>query len=152
MSDDETTSIEVVKRKPGRPPRDQDKYSETIKSVLGMMVEHLPTGWERLKDLIEGVWVEDRDAQGNIVRVYQRPPSIEAIKFQFERTMGKTPQTVTLDAEVNHNLSPILDGFTPQQLKELLQIGIEEIDKEDTAAIEEAVILKETIENTYGPD
>lgn len=128
----ESTDIVKVVRGRGRPPRDQDKHAAKVQSMLEQMVDHLPATFEKLKDLIDGVFVEEVDSQGNRIKIYQRPPSIEAVKVLLDRAMGKVSSPISVEGTVDVNHNVIEQSISPEDRQKLLQIALEETQKELT--------------------
>lgn len=74
--------------------RNVEKFGDLRKitdaELRTIVKEHVP---HALKDLVKGVYVEERNRDGS-TRVYQQPPNVRAIEAVLERVFGKVTDKV----------------------------------------------------------
>lgn len=107
----------------GGRPRKAEKYSEIYQAneaQLHRVLTLIPTA---LAELVAGVWREEWEGRGEnrTRRVYQQPPSIEAIKVVLDRTLGKETQKLEVDALVR-TVSLDTEEYTQTEKVEILEL------------------------------
>lgn len=89
--------------------------------------KHIPTMVQALIDAATGAWTAV-EKDGEIVRVYKKPPETQALKEYFDRVMGKANQQVSLDVTTK---GKSVQAAAIEQITN-------EIDDEEEAEIEKA--------------
>lgn len=123
------TALVLPKRGRGRPKKDEGKYSEIIERTRDEMAELMPMVGPSLRELIGGMWEEQVDpVTGVRIRVFQRPPNLEAIKTLLDRIMGRTVNETKLTVDTAPEFD--IDAIDPAELSELLALTKEAIDRD----------------------
>jgi len=127
----------------GGRPRKIEKYAAVIQATDAALYDLLPSVPEALKNLIEGIWVEEQDGRGE-VRTYRRPPDLGAIKILLDRTFGKATQSILIKGEIEHLLS------RDESLAQGEQLDMSRFDPEEEVAMLEMILAakKRRLENT----
>lgn len=150
----ETTALEPANK--GGRPRKIEKYAEVIQSTDAALYELLPSVPEALRNLIEGIWVEEQDGRGQ-VRTYRRPPDLGAIKILLDRTFGKATQSILIKGEIEHLIenggSAVGDGldlsrFSAEEEVAVLEMLLEAKKRRLHNTVDAEVVL--TGEDTLG--
>lgn len=76
-----------VRAGPGR-PRKSVKFAGQIAKAEKQIADQLPLFIAKAIELAQGIWVE-RETAGGKVKVYEKPPDMQAIMYLTDRIMGK---------------------------------------------------------------
>lgn len=83
----------------GRKPK-VELLAGPIERIKADIEELAPLVGPSLRELVEGIWVEETDRKGNH-RVYQQPPNLGAIVEVINRTLGKVTEKHEVTGELN---------------------------------------------------
>ena len=78
-------------------PRKAVKFGRPIAAAEKQIADRLPSIIEKLFELGDGITVQETAANGD-VRIYERPPDREALKYLVDRILGRPKER--LDAEL----------------------------------------------------
>lgn len=119
---DVPTAVEPRNR--GGRPRKRVKYADVYKATLAELHALLALVPDSLRELIVGVYVVEQTARGGR-RVYQQPPSTEAIKVLLDRTLGKVPALVSVAGKIEHEHTEVdLSVLTPVDRVRLYELAL----------------------------
>lgn len=87
---------------------------KTVGEVLKLPIERLKADIEELapligpalRELVQGIYVEERTADG-LRRVYQRPPDVRAIQEVYARIAGKVAEKIEHSGELTLSLQTL---------------------------------------------
>lgn len=96
----------------GRKPKDE-KFKLPIAKAEKKIADKLPWLIDRALELAEGVVVQEVSKDG--LRIYQRPPDMNAIKYLVDRIMGKATERREL------TLDKPLGEMTTDELRAILE-------------------------------
>ena len=93
----------IQEKKLGR-PRKLDLYAGRIRSAEDQVADRLPQLISNLFQLADGIWVEEKDGDGER-RVYSRPPDRQANEYLINRILGKPTEAVELSGPDGEQLA-----------------------------------------------
>lgn len=137
-------TLDLVKHiGPGRPKRGQDRHAETYRRAIDRLHELVDPAITSLERLLEGVWREQVDRDGNVIRIYQTLPNVDAIKVVLEKVLGKNPLQVNVDAKVSHSSTLDLSSLSQEDLFRTIDLLKEVLAQESITVIDgEAIVIE----------
>lgn len=118
----------------------QDKRDVVPDEIRAKLINSVDENWDSLMDalldLATGVWVkEDVVGKNGIlvdVRVYQKPPDREVVKYLTDQVIGRPKESMNIEKKVNFVLDDRFGGL-PTIKPVVIEAAVDEVEVDEVA-------------------